>query len=297
MTTTQLPQGRRAVAAGALAAGNHEQYAAWNGDEGTHWALHQEFYDASVRNLQLALMEAADIGYHDRVLDIGCGNGECTHAAARLATHGTATGIDLSLPMLRVAEAIAGREGITNAAFVHGDAQVHRFSAATFDVAVSRTGAMFFADQVAAFTNIAQALRPGGRLALVSWRTPEENEWIRALFRALTPDAPPPQPLVDAPTPFRHADARRTTMILFDAGFEDVVLQRLDTQMYFGRDADEGFPILSDLLGWTVRDLEPNRAEEAMGRLRDVLRQHETDEGVAFDCAAWLITARRPQTV
>ncbi|RYU11630.1 class I SAM-dependent methyltransferase [Nocardioides iriomotensis] len=281
---------------GGLAAGNEEQYAAWNGDEGRHWAAHPEFYDRSIRRLHRPLMEAADIGARDRVLDIGCGNGECAREAARCASRGTALGIDLSLPMIRVAEAAAEREGLTNASFVQGDAQVHPFRSAAFDVAISRTGAMFFADQVAAFRNIARALRPGGRLAMVSWRTARENEWIASLFGALTPDAPLPAPPADAPTPFRHADPANTTRILTVAGFDEVALQPLDTPMYFGRDADEGFPILRDLLGWTVRDLEPTDAEKAMTRLSDLLVQHETPDGVAFGCAAWLITARRAPT-
>lgn len=276
-----------------LAAGNEEQYAAWNGDEGTHWAAHPEFYDASVRNLHAPLMEAADIGIGDRILDIGCGNGECALEAARHAREGSVLGIDLSLPMIRVARMLADREGLTNANFVQGDAQTHPFPTAGFDLAVSRTGAMFFADQVAAFTNIGRALRPGGRLALVSWRSPSENEWITSLFGALTPNTPAPRPPADAPSPFRHADPLATTAILNDAGFGDIVLRPLDTPMYFGRDAAEGFPIMRDLLSWTVRDLEPDQAEEAWGRLLTLLREHETEDGVALGCAAWLVTACR----
>ena len=154
-------------------------------------------------------------------------------------------------------------------AFVQGDAQVYPFEAGTFDVALSRAGAMFFADQVAAFTNIARAMRPGGHLALVSWRSAPENEWISALRQALLPGAPAPEPPENAPTPFRHADRRRTTALLAASGFEEVDLEPLDIAMYFGRDAEEGFPVLRDLLGWMVRDLDPTAAEDAFGRLRE----------------------------
>lgn len=276
-----------------VAAGNEEQYAAWNGDEGEQWAAHPEFYDASVRNLQQPLMEAAGIRPDDHVLDVGCGNGQCTREAARRAIDGTALGIDLSQSMIRVAEAVAHREGLANAAFVVGDAQIYPFPPAGFDVALSRSSTMFFADQVAAFTNIARALRPGGRLAMVSWRGPAENEWISALSQALRPGGPPPAPPEDAPTPFRHADPDRTAAILGAAGFEAVRLEPLDVPMYFGRDAEEGFPILRDLLGWMVRDLEPAAAHHALDRMRVLLGEHETGDGVAFGCAAWLITARR----
>ena len=34
-----------------VAAGNEEQYAAWNGDEGERWVAHPEFFDASVSGI------------------------------------------------------------------------------------------------------------------------------------------------------------------------------------------------------------------------------------------------------
>ena len=291
----------------SVAPGNNDQLAAWDGDEGAVWAAHPEFFDSSVRHLHRRLVEAAAVAPDDRVLDLGCGSGQCTRDAARQATRGEAVGIDLSRPMLRVAEETAAREGLGNVRFVHGDAQVHPFEPGTFDVAVSRTGAMFFADQVAAFTNVARALRPGGRLALVSWRSAAENEWFTSLVHALRPDLPVIAPPPDAPSPFRHADPDVTTSILTAVGFEQVALTPLDAPMYFGRDAEEGFRLdLADhpgeevahdpeaLLAWLVREVEPAERVESLARLRGLLQAHETGDGVAMGCAAWLITAARP---
>lgn len=278
----------------SVAPGNNDQLAAWDGDEGAVWAAHPEFFDSSVRHLHRRLVEAAAVAPAERVLDLGCGSGQCTRDAARQATRGEAVGIDLSRPMLRVAEETAAREGLGNVRFVHGDAQVHPFEPGTFDVAVSRTGAMFFADQVAAFTNVARALRPGGRLALVSWRSAAENEWFTSLVHALRPDLPVIAPPPDAPSPFRHADPDVTTSILTAGGFEQVALTPLDAPMYFGRDAEEGFRVVSDLLAWMVREVEPAERVESLARLRGLLQAHETGDGVAMGCAAWLITAARP---
>ena len=278
----------------SVAPGNNDQLAAWDGDEGAVWAAHPEFFDSSVRHLHRRLVEAAAVAPDDRVLDLGCGSGQCTRDAARQATRGEAVGIDLSRPMLRVAEETAAREGLGNVRFVHGDAQVHPFEPGTFDVAVSRTGAMFFADQVAAFTNVARALRPGGRLALVSWRSAAENEWFTSLVHALRPDLPVIAPPPDAPSPFRHADPDVTTSSLTAGGFEQVALTPLDAPMYFGRDAEEGFRVVSDLLAWMVREVEPAERVESLARLRGLLQAHETGDGVAMGCAAWLITAARP---
>ena len=72
--------------------------------------------------------------------------------------------------MLDYAREQAAQEGVANASFLQADAQIHPFEPGAHDVAISETGAMFFGDPVAAFTNIGTALRPGGRLALLVWR-------------------------------------------------------------------------------------------------------------------------------
>ena len=52
---------------------------------------------------------------------------------------------------------------------------MHPFGAGVFDVVLSNFGVMFFDDPAAAFGNLRKALRRGGRLAFLCWRTREEN--------------------------------------------------------------------------------------------------------------------------
>ncbi|MFP5317961.1 MAG: class I SAM-dependent methyltransferase [Acidimicrobiia bacterium] len=143
-------------------------------------------------------LQAAAVGYDERVLDIGCGTGETTRDLARAAPAGTALGVDLSSRMLALARRRAAEQGLTNACFLQADALVHPFTSAAFDLAVSRTGAMLFGDPVAAFTNIARALRPDGRLVLLTWQSLDENPWILEFAEALAGGrnvpSPPPTP-------------------------------------------------------------------------------------------------------
>ena len=90
---------------------------------------------------------------------------------------------------------------MTNASFEQVDAQIHPFPPESFDVAISRTGAMFFGDLTAAFTNIGRALVPGGRLVLVAWQPLAANEWIREISGALAAGRDLPAPPPDAPGP------------------------------------------------------------------------------------------------
>ena len=97
---------------------------------------------------------------------------------------GQALGVDLSAPMIKLARRLAAGQDIGNVSFEQADAQIHPFPAGSFDVAISRTGTMFFGDPAAAFTNIGRALRPGGRLVMLAWQGPGPNEWVRELSGA-----------------------------------------------------------------------------------------------------------------
>src|SRR5215207_380330 len=133
---------------------NAEQLAAWDGDEGEHWSTHEERYDAATSVHSELLIDLAAIEPSEQVLDLGCGCGASTRDSARAAHDGAAVGIDLSSQMLDVARRRAAEEGLDNVSFMHGDAQVHAFPPATYDVVISRFGAMFFGDPSAAFTNV-----------------------------------------------------------------------------------------------------------------------------------------------
>src|SRR4051794_6467137 len=103
-----------------IAVANVEQAAAWDGEDGADWTEQEERYNASTRRHGLRLLEAADILADDRVLDIGCGCGESTRAAAHIAHQGTALGVDLSSRMITRARDRSLAAGITNARFEQG---------------------------------------------------------------------------------------------------------------------------------------------------------------------------------
>jgi SAM-dependent methyltransferase len=272
---------------------NRDQAIAWDGDEGSYWADHADRFDRSLADFNERFLDAAAIDDRARVLDIGCGTGWTTRAAARRASSGSALGVDLSERMIAEAREVAGREGLGNAEFLQADAQVHPFADSSFDVAISRTGAMFFGRPDAAFTNIARALRPGGRLVLLTWREAALNEWIGEFAFALAPGRDLPQPPPDVPGPFSLADPERVRDLLEPAGFTQPRLEAVDERMYFGSDPDDGFRFVSGLLGWMLNGLEADGRTRALDALRASIEAHVTDRGVAYRAAAWLITAER----
>ncbi len=64
---------------------NAAQAERWNGAGGRHWIAHRERHLAGHQRLVWRLFAAAAISPGDRVLDVGCGCGETTIAAARAA--------------------------------------------------------------------------------------------------------------------------------------------------------------------------------------------------------------------
>ncbi len=269
---------------------NVEQLRAWDGDEGAYWATHADHFDRAVAAYHDRLLSAAGIGSTDRVLDVGCGTGQTTRDAARAAGAGCALGVDLSSRMIDIARSRAVDEGRANVAFEQGDVQIHPFEAETFDVAISRTGAMFFGDLAAAFTNIGRALRPAGRLALMTWQSLPHNAWMREFSGALAAGRDLPTPPPAASGPFSLADPDRVRAILSAAGFTDIELDGVRADMWFGADADDAYQFVLGLLGWMLDDTRSARALEA---LQSTIAAHETDRGVLYDSAAWIIRATR----
>jgi SAM-dependent methyltransferase len=273
---------------------NVEQAAAWDGDEGAYWAANADLFEGGTAEYDERLLDAADIREADRVLDVGCGTGDTARAAARRASKGSVIGVDLSREMLGVARDRTERAGIDNLSFEQADVQVYPFEPDGFDAAISKTGTMFFGDPVAAFGNIALALRPGGRLAMLVWRSVSDNEWFREIVTAFAAGRDLPAPPPDAPGPFALADPERIRRVLPAAGFGDVKVESVAKPMRFGADAAQGYEFIAGLLGWMLDDLDESGRARARESLRATMAAHETDEGVRFESAMWLATAVRP---
>ncbi|MEU1731502.1 methyltransferase domain-containing protein [Streptosporangium sp. NPDC020145] len=276
---------------------NVRQSEAWNGYEGNHWADHQDRYDAVNDAFNEPLLAAAAVGERDTVLDVGCGNGRVTRLAARLARHGHATGLDLSAPMLARARASADAEGVANVTFERGDAQVHPLPSGRFDVATSRFGIMFFADPVAAFANIGRALRPGGRLAMLSLRNLDDQDLGRVLA-AMTPHLPrrPATTEPGGPGPESLADPVRVHEVLTAAGFENVAATPVDAPQTWGADTEDAAAFLGAWgpVRFMLGQVDQESASHALDALTEAMRPFERAGAVRLRGAAWLITATRP---
>ena len=251
-------------------------------------------YDAELQLHNRVLRRAYGIRRDDRVLDIGCGAGETTRDAARMAAAGSALGVDYSAQMINRARALSEAEGLHNVTFEVADAQIHRFPPESFDVAISRFGTMFFANPAAAFANLAQAIRPDARLVMMAWQAHDRNEWSVAIQRSLTGSAasPPNRPETD---PFSLAERSTVQRILSEAGFDRVSFADVQVPVYYGPDVDAALAFVGRFASTNdvLAELAPASRERALERLREALAAHHSRGGVWFDSRAWIVNARR----
>ena len=96
---------------------NTDQAERWNsGEDRAHWIDNQARYDRIHEPFTALILQAAALRSGGQVLDVGCGCGGTTLAAARLIAPGQAVGIDLSGPMLARRDEPGGRERRATAA-------------------------------------------------------------------------------------------------------------------------------------------------------------------------------------
>lgn len=273
---------------------NAQQVAYWNEAAGPTWAGLQSPLDRQLAPLGRAAMAALAPQAGERILDIGCGAGDTSvQLAQAVGPSGAVMGADISRPMLEVARRRA--TGIDNLSFIEADAQTHAFDAGSFDGVFSRFGVMFFADPPAAFANIRKALKPGGRLAFVCWRRPDENPIMTLPMMAALAHVPPPTPPEPgAPGPFAFADPERVRAVLGAGGFVDVTVTPHNEKVGAGDlDTMVGLSLKIGPLGALLREY-PEKRDTVIASVREALAAHEGPDGVKLDSATWIVTARAP---
>lgn len=290
----------------AVAAGNEKMADSWNGLLGARWVKHQEMMDGFLSPLGASGLRALAAKPGEKIIDVGCGSGATSlELALAVGPDGAVLGVDISETLLGLARQRAAAAGLS-VEFAHADAQSHAFHG-PYDAIFSRFGVMFFADPVAAFTNMHRALRPGGRLAFVCWQPMDKNPFFRrpvdavlarldsAVDRAAVAQTMMTTP--NEPGPFAFEDSARVTDILRRAGFDDIqVAPAADSH---GALTQEAFRDALVSIGPVSRYLETNPAlkEPILAALEESLIKPFTDAdgNVAVPSATWIVTASKRQ--
>ena len=273
---------------------NADQIAYWNSAAGERWLRFQHRMDALFEPITTAALARAAARGGEHVIDIGCGCGETLlHLARAVGERGSVLGVDVSQPMLGLAAERVAAEDLRNVRVALADAAAYAFEPRA-DLVFSRFGVMFFDQPSLAFANLGRALRPGGRLSFVCWRSRDDNSWASLPLHAALPHLPPLEPVdPSAPGPFAFAEPERLRTILWDAGFAQVSLDRFDVKVNIGGELPSAIDLSTQmgLLGRlfaTVDAATQHRIRDAVAR---ALEPHTTPQGVMLDASVWLVAA------
>ncbi len=264
-------------------------------DKGRYWAEHDERFDRMLERPSNRLMGAAAVESNSRVLDVGCGTGHSSRIVAQCANHGEVVGIDASPSMIAKARERARQEGLTNLRFIQADASTYRFEPASFDLAISQFGLMYFDDPGKAFANIASALKPGAPLVFLCWQYLTFNEYRMIDRRAFSAVMDEPMPSREGPGAYSMAEQPRVLRLLDEGGFHDVTFEDVHEQLMVGADPEDAVRFVTE--DPTVKErldaLSPKDAERVIAEFRKSFAFRATDRGVWLGSAAWLVRARR----
>jgi SAM-dependent methyltransferase len=271
----------------------------WNTIAGPRWVAGQGFRERRNEESLALLLACLRLAGGEHVLEIGCGTGAVTLPLAQaVGAQGRVVAVDISEPMLEAARQRIGASGMHNVTLLPGDAQVLAFEQAAFDVATSRMGVMFFADPVAAFRNIASALKPGARLVFACWAPLAENRhWLISYDIALRHLAQPAPSTDHQAGPLAFADPEYIRRVLAASGFADITVERAHPTIIGGNPEEEARQAL--MMGPTARLIDAKKPDDAT---RQVIADEiaaafaaEASAGpIRLPATIFLVTARRP---
>lgn len=131
---------------------------------------YDSLWAAQLAQVQDELLSRAALTPGERVLDLACGTGRVTQAAARaVAPSGQVLGTDLSGEMVAVALQQARAAGCGNADFARMGAERLAVADGSFDVVLCSLGLMYMPEPERVLGEARRVLRPGGRLVVSVW--------------------------------------------------------------------------------------------------------------------------------
>ena len=262
-----------------------------------HFVDHADRYDRQLAPITQALLEQAAPDTDHIVLDVGCGAGATTLAAAASAER--AVGVDLSQPLVELARRRAQAATIANAEFVIADAQTHDFAAGTFDLLISQFGLMFFDEPVRAFTNIRRSLKDGGRAAFVAWQGLHANEWLMLIGDAVSRhgDLPEFGGQARGPGMFALCEPDEITTLLRAAGFDRVECDSYTPTIVLGGggglDDSIAFLLGMGMPRGLIGLVDPSARDDVLGTVHaELANRYEEGLGVCVGSAVWLVSAQ-----
>jgi SAM-dependent methyltransferase len=237
------------------------------------------------------LLDAAGVCAGSRLLDVACGPGFVSEAAAARGAH--PVGVDIATAMVK--QARMRRPDLT---FVEGDALRLPFPDASFDAITMNFGILHVSQPERALAEAHRVLVPGGRLAFTTWLAQgnAEDEITEAALaaHAIASEGP------EGPNYHVFADRDECRRAIADCGFDTGSLS-MNTVTALWRVSSADFLFQAQLhagvrTAAVLRAQPPDRLEAIRAAMADAVRRYAEGEEFALPIAARLISARASGT-
>ena len=246
------------------------------------------FYDAHVGVFMKPFVEAlisSTIRSGQSVLDVACGTGFATRAAAAVAGPGARVeGSDLNPAMLAQARAVPAGADV-QIRWREASALELPYEDRAFEATICQQGLQFFPDPAAGVREMARVTRDGGRVGVTVWSAAERSPFLHRETQMLARCGGQPQAEFSA-------TEQQLREWFIAAGFGDVSVQLVTVDVDLP-------PVLTYVpehlkaLPWSTSffGLPPEQQFTALNELEADLAEYRTSDGIRVPFSSYLVTA------
>lgn len=233
------------------------------------------------------MLDMANIGSGQNILDVAAGAGEQTIVTARrVGETGSVLATDISSNILDFAKRAALKTGLKNVKTQVMDGENLELPDSTFDAVLSRVGLIYFPDQHKALTGMNRVLKTGGRVAAITYSTPDNNKFFSVPVSIIRRRAQLPPPLPGQPGPFSLGAPGVIEAAYKRAGFSNIQVRLVPSPLRLPTAADcvrferESFGALHQMLVGVPETEHPSVWEE----IEQELAKFEGADGFVGPC-------------
>jgi SAM-dependent methyltransferase len=253
----------------------------WNKD-GAAWRRWNPTLDRWYGEVTRQMLDLAQIQPGQRILDIAAGAGEpAVSAAERVGPGGYVLATDISEGIVELALQVARERGLRQIETRVMDGEKLDLPDASFDAVLCRLGLMYMPHPATALSEWRRALRPGGRVAVVVFSTPDRNSWGAVPASIIRRRAQLPPPVPGQPGPFSLGGPGLLEGVFRQAGFANPEVRavpvplRMASAAEYVRVAREAFGAFNAMMA----HLPPEERESVWNEVESSMRSFESPGG------------------
>jgi ubiquinone/menaquinone biosynthesis C-methylase UbiE len=262
-----------------------------------YWDKYRNLIAEMFALLTSGLVEEARIGIGQKVLDTGGGSGEPSLTISCIVGRtGSVTYTDPVAGMVEIAQAEAGRRGLTNLRFRQCSADDLPFADGTFDVAVGRLSAMFFVNPVTAVREALRVIVENGYVSFVVWGSKQVNPFFSTVTDVMDRFVKSSLEDPDAPDTFRFAVPGKLAGILENAGAKNVIERQLNFQIKAAISFEQFWQLrteMSETLRTKMAGLAPPELRIIKKTVANAARRYFESGTMSFPAEALIVSGRK----